>query len=388
MSNRDPHGKKGRYRIPRWAPQTFTVVGSTGLFIFGVTHLGHGVARTIVIGVAVVLYISTFIGPELARRIADEDARLAVDFDLTPPLEAVPSYSDPHRVTQGWLDTEREKCLACLSPAPKMNARPKTFDVGAIEGGSSHFELMEYERREKSGETLTAEERQALEDARSTLADTIRAASTMAFAINVLSEPDKRTEAEYRSEVNSYIELCRKAIDQGTDHTYMATGLGRFCVRLHNPSKRTFERVQLEVTIPGKVWAFRHRDRDDPDPFPLRPRKFGERRQFDMNAAAFSYGSLAMPPLVRPSANPPRPVIEHSNGASIKYPPVTIRARGSIDLDEIHIFTTEPAGTALVGKWEATATNADDRIPGTFELAVGQPIDRAAIIDELSKRVE
>jgi hypothetical protein len=109
------------------------------------------------------------------------------------------------------------------------------------------------------------------------------ASSVAASALNSVTKPDERTEDQYRSEVVSYVESWRKVIDQLTERTYTTTGVGRFRVRLINPTKRTFERVVLEVTIPGDVWALSDYESDDPDPLPSRPHKFGERRLYDMN---------------------------------------------------------------------------------------------------------
>lgn len=374
-----------KIRLRQWSPLTLSMVGGVGLFLFGVIPSPHGLARSGEICIAVILVGLTFVGPDLARRNADEEARLAVEYLLDPPLNGIPTYEDLDGVVDAWVDSEREACLECLRPAPQPKAdRKKGFTVDATGDGPTIADVMEYERRKEAGQALTPEETNILRDAQANITRAIGGASAL-LAFNMFSEPDKRTEDGYRREVESYLECCRDVISQSTERAYLRQNIGRFRIRLHNPTDRTYERVQVEVTIQGKIWAKLASDSNDPDPFPSRPRKFGQGRVFDTSIASIGMISPALlSPHLRESSNPLGPRIDNSNSTSISYPLVSLRAQGDVILDDVHLASCEPVGTILKGTWEATSTSADGRVIGNFELTVGEPIDRTVIIEKLA----
>lgn len=88
----------------------------------------------------------------------------------------------------------------------------------------------------------------------------------------------------------------------------------------------------------------------------------------------FGIGSVIPQYLVIPLSASPVPraalIIDNSSSASVKYPPVRLRPRARVALDDIVLIVSESSGSVIAGTWEATVTNAEARVKGTLRVSV------------------
>jgi len=369
-----------RRRIPRWAPLSLTIIGSAGLFVLTVAPRGHGATKWILVVLSVLLVIAGPIGTELASRVSADEARLRVDVELSQSVIGLPSLSNWDGPIEVWLDSVRSRLLASLPqdrerlPSDEGKVKARIFGLRERGSGATIRELKEYERRDAAGESLTPEEEAKLRHGRETMERFRNVVAAQAFLI-----PDKRTEEDFRDEVEHYIDAWREALHARVESEYKKQELGVFRISITNPTEKTFEGVQIEVTLTGKCRAVLDIQSESETDIPVRPRPFGQR------TPAFTTPNLWIPPAVnfpRLSVDPPsRPKIEDGDQVSITYPPVTLRADGGhTNLEAIHLFSYEPPGSSTMATWEATAKNGDGRVRGTLQVGVGPPMDFGRIL--------
>jgi hypothetical protein len=156
------------------------------------------------------------LGPIAAKlqRIGDADKeRIRVGVTTTP--DTIPASLDPSDFIAAWIDQERTDCLACLIPPPPKP--PSTVPP-----------------------VLAALEQQVM-----------RATMGAMSQLNQIIPPDRRTEDEYRSEVNDYLKRSEVALRERYAQELLADGSRTVRLSITNESdERTLSRVRLVLTIP------------------------------------------------------------------------------------------------------------------------------------------
>lgn len=386
-------------RIPRWLTVALASLAAAALLVYPQVLGGLEGWQRIVALVLAATFAALAIGlPQLQQWQAQQAARL--DMWLEARIGGrdglcVPSYGDGDAVIAGLIEAERRACLESLwqaqAPAPPTgHSQRRVFDLDALREGDQDGpdplagvtmgDLKRLGERKEAGETLTEAEELILSSHRDSMRKLVERLPPLTNPMApMLSEADRRTPEQYEEQVESHLKRFEQALNERLRWGYLREGLGRLSITAINPTDRTFESVEVALHLSGKVTA---RDPDDVSPpmptLPGRPRAFGERIPFDLGLDRLSRTSFPYvpPPVTFPSG----PEIDNSASARIKFDTVTLRpgARDA-ELDIVHLIVTEPPGSTIEGTWEATATNADGRVSGSFTIPVGDrplPVQR------------
>jgi len=360
-----------------------TIIGTAGIAAAsGIPH-AQGAVRWVVIVVLSFLVVAAQLGGELSKRQAVQDARFKIELTLDPQPSELQTFDGYEEFVQALLRKEREERLASLGPKETEPKSSVSFDASKFGGGPTIDEVESYQRRRDEGAVLTPYELSQLHQFEKTMS-TLSKAISGSFTSNMLSNPDKRTEEQFRDEVESYIDTLHRYIGEKIDHNYRVSGFGLMRITLVNPTERTFERVQLEVNVSGKTHlTLGSGDEDLSVPEP--PRPFGQRDPLN-------YGTGFLHPAVidsrmflsSPKTDPFGIEISNdkSSSASAKYPWVTLRPRGHAQLDDVYIFTGGRTGTTVEVTWSATAVNADGRVTAEFAVPVGPKVDVRSLFSD------
>lgn len=201
------------------------------------------------------------------------------------------------------------------------------------------------------------------------------ARSSLSMMARLPDEPDTRTEAQYRAEVDGYVSACERALPEAALCNLYEHRLAEVSLVATNVTQRPLAEVEIRVHFPGPVTSLKWNRVQEP----ARPWPFGQpRRQQDPFAeriirppGGWPAGGAGWPPA---GTSPPRPVVTDGGSVDIKYPPVTLRAETPLKLDGVSLLVDPDVGPTLVGEWSATSTVASGVARGTVEVAVGAAV--------------
>lgn len=398
-----------RARLRRWQPAVVPV--GTG----GAVALGYAVAMTdgwfsagLAAAAAAAVAVNTGLDrSERHRREADVRAAtsppLAVEIEFaTADLAAVPSESIAGAIAD-WCAAEEAVCLASLHrERPPLRPHLAALDLAQLDlraGAPQPCEqdLLAWEAADDAGTELGPRERLLLAAARSQIrritdpqhetrrlaAQLERTASLAALSIgDKMTRPEDRPPAQYRRQVAAYLDEAEQHLLAVLLHDQVAAGMSLLRLRLVNPTDRNWERVKVEVHVPGAVDALDPEAVEEPPDMPRRPRRFGERAP--IIAAGLGAG-LTVPSYSFPRGGPIGGGLEIENGGSAKlrFPPIDLRPRAAVDLDPAHLLLRDPPGSRVTLAWSATCTNADGKVDGALTFRVAEPRqDPAAVVAE------
>lgn len=190
------------------------------------------------------------------------------------------------------------------------------------------------------------------------------AATRVPDLASFLRIPDKRTEEEYRVQVESYIKACREALGEVAFSALRKRELAALRLRVVNLTDTNLPGLEVTVHFPGAVVAIT----GSMTKMPKRPLPFGESEKS-------SFGHIGVPDLSRMSWSAGdidlgSPTIENGGSVTITYQPVDLRPLHEVVLPTVHLgVAPHPAGH-MVGSWSATSTAADGVAEGTVEVEV------------------
>jgi hypothetical protein len=330
--------------IPSWLTRRTGLTALLGVGAVLATSLDvSGGWKAVSITVLALIAVITVVIDQRDKHDADqaEAARSRLDVQVTLVPSSVQPVADPEDFIAAWETAELRACLRSVQPKPEVS--PGT-NLSALGGQVAGLQAV-----------MAAAEQHA------------RLANGM---LNSMSEPEDRTEDEYRKEVGAYIERATDRMREYVLWREIESRSATFRVAIHNATDRNYAAVEVEVYVPGDVHGF---DPDDIDEvrgnIPQRPRAFGTRKPRNLG---FGYGSVM--PSFPYSSGPIRlgPRIDNSGSMRVTFPPVDLRPGEWLLLDPIHISTISAPGEVLRGTWEATATNADGRATGDLVLTVAE----------------
>ncbi|GAA4102968.1 AlbA family DNA-binding domain-containing protein [Nonomuraea soli] len=194
------------------------------------------------------------------------------------------------------------------------------------------------------------------------------------------SEPETRTAAEYRAEVEQYVLECAGSWAEAVLPA-AAVHIKPVELELVNLLSANLAAVEVQLYIPGEVEAVVPRQsraleagegfvRLPKAPRPYGPHQrelFGELSHSSPLSPRVSFGlSGHMAPL--------RPTIDNGGSTTITFSPVHLRAEQRLQLDPIVVIVRTPAPARLVCRWQATSTNMDGRLTGELVLEVSEDV--------------
>jgi hypothetical protein len=192
-----------------------------------------------------------------------------------------------------------------------------------------------------------------------------------------------RSEEDYRQEVGEYLNKLREALPVVLRARALLHEVARLKLAIVNNTDTTFTGVRVEVLLPPVLavteWPQEMRDEGEP---PDPPTPYGQATR----AGSGLYGSLLTPsliPRVGPIASFNTPDIERRlDGVYVEYTPVDVRAQGVTPLPSVWLCIEDLRTETVPVRWEATATNADKRLSGSFSVPVTPPPLAAAELME------
>jgi hypothetical protein len=268
-----------------------------------------------------------------------EAARSRLDIEVALVPATVCRVADVEAFVKSWEADERRACLRSVQPKPKPGANAGLSALGGqVDGMQALIASMDAQSKALSG------------------------------VFDATSLPEDRTEEQYRSEVERYLERLAKRMREQVLREEVRTALSTVRVEIRNATDRNYVAVEVEAYIPGDVHGVDPRRVSRAAGPPSRPRAFGTGRPHK----AFDYGyGLALPshPVI-PGPVIQRPSIDNGGSVRITYPAFDLRPRETVTLDPIHLITSAASGEVLRGTWTATATNADGQALGDLAVTV------------------
>lgn len=322
---------------------------------------------------------------ESARTAEQARERARIRLVLTPQEHLCGAKADVEPVLAAWRDTEERTCLAPLHrerPSLAQHAAMLGFGgsahtvlnlrTGPLQSGVSLPDLLSLEGREDGGETLSDYEQAALQEARQRIQrSTQPLSSQMLLAQNALpsmrdygAEPDKRTPAQYRKQIEKHLDISTRLLRQRLLQVEVHAEQARLVLRVHNPTDRNFTNVQIQVALPqgvGVLLGPMH-----VNPTPQRPRPFGARQPH------LGYDSPPGTPYIH----------EHVPANTITLEPFNMRPDEILALPNMGLIINRPAGTTLILNWSATATDADGTASGSLNITVTSPADAHELLSK------
>ncbi|MBK7720634.1 MAG: hypothetical protein IPI32_00025 [Austwickia sp.] len=212
-------------------------------------------------------------------------------------------------------------------------------------------------------------------------ADQTSAASRLA-AFTATEEPEKRSEDEYRAEIDAWEERFRAAWAEAVE-LFAVHALAANEVTVVNKTQTFLHDVQVKLHLDGAVEAQeRHGHAERPDwrdlKLPSPPRKWGPTKR-DLGRYAGYPASLAASIASQPYM--PRPYVP---------PDASWKTTGSVDVEVVvgdlrpeATFQTDDGDTVLLicgdipehvqGTWTATARGYNQVFTGALEVAIAEP---------------
>ncbi|MEV6123100.1 ATP-binding protein [Streptomyces sp. NPDC052077] len=192
---------------------------------------------------------------------------------------------------------------------------------------------------------------------------------------------DLRSPQQYREEVDEYLVRCRPDILRVLTQ---AEALQRTPLTLQvvNNSEAMLHQVEVIMAVEGGYHVIVDAPASAPDlgrlPWPEPPPiPYGEKNPL---ATLVFPGQLPAPGGYRPGRWPSHaPVlptwVDSEDGLVITFPPVDVRARATVHLPPITLYSPRGSGAAASCRWTATCTN----LSGREEKVVGIPVEQLQV---------
>lgn len=225
------------------------------------------------------------------------------------------------------------------------------------------------------------------------LADQASAASRLA-AFTATEEPEKRTEDEYRAEIDTWEERFRAAWAEAVD-LFAVHALPANEVAVVNKTLTFLHDVEVKLHLDGAVEAAERQGYDDGPEWrdlqlPRPPRKWGPTKR-DIGLHAGYSASLAAS--IASQAYVPRPYLP---------PDASWKTTGSVDVDIVvgdlrpeATFRTDDGDSVLLirgetperiqGTWTATARGYNEVFAGAIEVTIAEPTRLTNLIRDFFK---
>lgn len=182
-----------------------------------------------------------------------------------------------------------------------------------------------------------------------------------------------RREEDYRQEVGEYLDKLREELPAVLRARALLHEVARLKLAVVNNTDTTFTAVRVEVLLPDLAvteWPPEVRDEGEP---PDPPTPYGQATRSSLGV----YGGIRVPSLISgvgPVAafNTPD-VVRRADGVYAEYTPVDVRAQGVTPLPSVWLRIEDLSTETVPVRWEATATNADKRLSGSFSIPITPP---------------
>ena len=185
---------------------------------------------------------------------------------------------------------------------------------------------------------------------------------------------DSRSVSEYMAEVDAYIAKGASLLPRAAHAVAIDDrGAPGMTLMLTNGTERNYAAVRVQVIIEADVSAYLSAEEARP-PMPSPPLKWGTDRGGTFPA------TRPIETFPQPSrAEPREPDIDNSNPTTVVFDDVDLRPRESVELDPIHLVTTDAlAGTAVSAKWTATSSSVDNVARGEYPIEVSLDLVKPA----------
>lgn len=329
-----------------------------------------------------VLIVVSALLSHLAQRQAK---RLDISLETQPDPVVVPAFPGGGDAIGRWLVNERGECLASVAPPAPPEPPPDTqrsrrggFRAADVSddpaetpaGDDRAPDTVDDPAEQEASEPLTPAQRQIAASAANMFATANAVAAQFASMFDALSQPDRRTEDEYRSQVEEYLASAEEQLHAHLRWNFFETGKAHLCLLVVNNTDRPFESVQVEVRLPGPVEAVDpDMERQPPENLPSRPKPFGKRTMsWEVSGGPSLLGFI--PPHVGFPGLSAGLDIDNTGSAHVTFPPFTLRPRSQVTLDPVHLVIRAEPGAVIDGTWTATATNAEGRAGGALRVHV------------------
>lgn len=204
--------------------------------------------------------------------------------------------------------------------------------------------------------------------------------SKLADLVTGMTDPEERSESEYRDSINAWEARFRQAWDEAVPRI-VGSCFSPAVVRITNRTTTFFHDVEVQLHLAGDILAV---DYENPTSsrtssalgLPRPPRKWGPRtRSF---GTFFDNRSIYTPYI--PSIGPYIPsTISYKNGGSVtlELNVGELRPRGTFESehDEIVLVVMDRGLTTIKGTWELTARDHNEVYGGEIALDVAAPHD-------------
>jgi hypothetical protein len=195
--------------------------------------------------------------------------------------------------------------------------------------------------------------------------------------LGALSEwiPEDRTPEQYDESVALHLDSLRNNMQLLARGRAVDAGIGVVELAITNHTEHNHSAVVVDLYVPGDVCAYldveQARDAAEDADIVGPPRPWGPRRKSipglskDMLNPALTFG--------RPNLRP-RPKIDNSGSARIRFPAVDLRPEHTVALDEVHLVVLASDATAIVAEWSATSTSMSGVARGTISIPLSDAI--------------
>ncbi|WP_157494758.1 hypothetical protein [Kutzneria sp. 744] len=364
-------------KIPQWLFTTLSaffvaagvIVSTIGKNLTGPAYYIAVISSGILAGIGIVLQ-------RVQQKQEQRQSRFNIKLEISPTTPKIPRYTDSGNLIKSWLESEQEICLSSLKSRTKGGfvdldnpERTRRFGDADPQNSPTSREIIALEKRQKSGETLSKEEQEALTKAHAAFSGMLRASA----GFSIFQEFEDRTEDAYRNEVSKYIKSLAIYAKDWLLWSYAKSGYGRIEVTIVNSTDKTLNEVELKLGLHEKTAVYDGRTIANPrTQRPERPAAFGQ-RSARLEIPSLLTQGLLVPPRARSTTQEAgllRPISISTNQATeVTFSPVTIRPHSAVKLEAIHVLADQPSGTTISVTWTASATNADGRQSGVFEIS-------------------
>ena len=205
--------------------------------------------------------------------------------------------------------------------------------------------------------------------------------------VDVMTEPEKRTEDDYRASILHWEERFREAWNDALPEI-AGSQLRSAIVRVTNRTTTFFHDVKVKLHLAGDIFAYDYKDPKYTKRFselklPSPPRKWGPTQR-----SSLLPGYANMASLHTPSARKYIPLsVSYKNGGSValELDVGELRPRGIYESEneELILVVKDEALTGIEATWELTARDHNDVYTGEFTVQVGQPRDLTGVARQI-----
>jgi hypothetical protein len=219
-----------------------------------------------------------------------------------------------------------------------------------------------------------ARERSRLLAPFSTVSETFRASSPV-FNRSVMGV-GYPSEKRFREEVQAYLHDLEQDLAKALRARAVMHDMARLRLEVVNETDKTYTGVRIEMLLPSdvKVWNWRG-DAPHEAELPVPPEPYG--------TASFggfpTRSPLRLKPIIPFKVALPQ-VERRPDAVHVAFAEADVRAQGVEPLRSVWLVIDDPALDTLPFRWEATATNAEKRLSGSFGVLLTRP---AAGVDDL-----